>query len=80
MKILVTGGTGYIGSVTIHKLLEAGHEISVFDNVERGHRESMASGVPLVVGDLRDAAAIRSIVQVLRVCLSKNNSNQTRSG
>ncbi len=66
MKILVTGGTGYIGSVTIRKLLEAGHEISVFDNVERGHRESMAPGVPLVVGDLRDAEAIRSAVKAFR--------------
>jgi UDP-glucose 4-epimerase len=60
MKILVTGGTGYIGSVTIRRLIEAGHDICVFDNVERGHRESLPEGVPLVVGDLRDAAAIRS--------------------
>ena len=66
MKILVTGGTGYIGSVTIRKLLEAGHEVSVFDNVERGHRESMAPGVPLVVGDLRDAEAIRTAVRDIR--------------
>ena len=60
MKILVTGGTGYIGSVAIRRLMAAGHEISVFDNVERGHRESLPAGVPLVVGDLRDASAIRS--------------------
>lgn len=66
MKILVTGGTGYIGSVTIRRLLAAGHQISVFDNVERGHRESMAPGVPLTVGDLRHADEIKAAMKAFK--------------
>ena len=37
-KILVTGGSGYIGSVITKRLLERGYDVSVFDNLERGHR------------------------------------------
>lgn len=66
MKILVTGGTGYIGSVTIRRLLAAGHQISVFDNIERGHRESMARGVPLTVGDLRNADEIKAAMKAFK--------------
>lgn len=66
MKILVTGGTGYIGSVTIRKLLAAGHTIHVFDNVERGHRESMAPGVPLTVGDLRNRGEIDAAIKAFK--------------
>ena len=58
MKVLVTGGSGYIGSVTIRRLMAAGHEVAVFDNLERGHRETVPEGVRLHVGDLRDAASI----------------------
>lgn len=43
MKILVTGGAGYIGSVSVRLLLDAGHDVVVFDNLERGHR---AAGDP----------------------------------
>lgn len=66
MRILVTGGTGYIGSATIRRLLEAGHDISVFDNVERGHVESMAKGVPLTRGDLRNIDEIRAAIKAFK--------------
>lgn len=52
MKLLVTGGAGYIGSVTVKELQSAGHEIVVFDNLEYGHRESV--NCKLVEGDLTD--------------------------
>jgi UDP-glucose 4-epimerase len=42
MKILVTGGAGYIGSVVTAELLNAGHEVIVFDNLSRGHRQALA--------------------------------------
>jgi UDP-glucose 4-epimerase len=58
MKLLVTGGAGYIGSIVARVLLEAGHEVVVFDSLERGHREAVAAEAKLVVGDLRDADAI----------------------
>jgi len=66
MKILVTGGSGYIGSVTIARLLQAGHQVHVFDNLERGHREALPPGIPLTVGDLRDAAAIAATLREVR--------------
>lgn len=52
MKVLVTGGAGYIGSVTVAELLAAGHEPVVFDNLFQGHRAAVADGVPFVQGDL----------------------------
>ena len=63
MKVLVTGGSGYIGSVTIRRLMAAGHEVAVFDNLERGHRETVPEGVRLHVGDLRDAASIGAVMK-----------------
>ena len=60
MKILVTGGAGYIGSVTAKHLLDAGHEVVVFDSLELGHREALDPRAALVVGDLRNAENIRA--------------------
>ena len=53
-SILVTGGAGYIGSVTVERLAEAGHRVVVLDNLSKGHRDAMHEGVPLVVGDIGD--------------------------
>ncbi|MBU4286394.1 MAG: NAD-dependent epimerase/dehydratase family protein, partial [Verrucomicrobia bacterium] len=58
MKILVTGGAGYIGSVTAERLLDEGHVVTVFDNLERGHREALDPRAQFIAGDLRDSAAI----------------------
>lgn len=52
MRILVTGGAGYIGAVTVKYLVEKGHEVIVFDNLVYGHKEAVE--VPLIVGDLID--------------------------
>lgn len=52
MKILVTGGAGYIGSTTVKMLTESSHEVVVFDNLVYGHKESVT--VPLIQGDLAD--------------------------
>ena len=52
MKILVTGGAGYIGSITVKRLQEKGYEVIVFDNLVYGHKESVSC--KLVVGDLLD--------------------------
>jgi len=57
MKILVTGGAGYIGSHTIRELLVRGHEVVALDNLERGHAASIQ--VPLIRADLRDRSAVR---------------------
>ena len=54
MKILVTGGAGYIGSVTAGALLKAGHRVTVLDDLSHGHREAVPQGAELVVTDLGD--------------------------
>jgi len=65
MNILVTGGAGYIGSVTAERLLDEGHNVVVFDNLERGHREALDPRARFIKGDLRDSAAIeRALTQV----------------
>jgi UDP-glucose 4-epimerase len=56
VRILVTGGAGYIGSFTTRALQGAGHDVLVFDNLSYGHREAVKA--ELVVADLGDAAAL----------------------
>ena len=60
MRLLVTGGAGYIGSIVASQLLAAGHEVVVLDNLERGHKSAVPSGAQLVVTDLRDFDAVQS--------------------
>lgn len=66
MKVLVTGGAGYIGSVTTWQLIEAGHEVVVFDNLSQGHREAVHEQATLVVGDLADRAAVDGVMATHR--------------
>ena len=55
MRVLVAGGAGYIGSAICHGLVEAGHEVTVYDNLSTGHRDALPQGVTLIVGDTGDA-------------------------
>ena len=63
MKILVVGGAGYIGSVTVEQLLKAGHEVVVFDNLLKGHRESVPDGVPFFHGDMGHTADLTKVFE-----------------
>jgi UDP-glucose 4-epimerase len=62
VRLLVTGGAGYIGSIVASHLLRAGHEVVVLDSLERGHREAVPDGASLVVADLLDAPALNETV------------------
>jgi len=57
MKLLVTGGAGYIGSIVAQQLLRGGHEVAVLDDLSRGHREAVPEGAELLEVSLLDAAA-----------------------
>lgn len=54
MNILVTGGAGYIGSVVVEQLIGDGHEVTVYDNLSKGHRENVAPEARFVHADLLD--------------------------
>jgi UDP-glucose 4-epimerase len=62
MKVFVTGGAGYVGSVTVAGLVEQGHAVTVFDNLERGHAKAVHPAATLVIGDLRDREAVHKAV------------------
>jgi len=57
MRVLVTGGAGYIGSVVTAQLVAAGHEVAVLDDLSTGHADAVPAGVTFVKGTLRDCAA-----------------------
>jgi UDP-glucose 4-epimerase len=59
MRILVTGGAGYIGSVVTEELLKDGQEVVVYDNLYKGHREAIVAGAKFVEADLMDGATLR---------------------
>jgi UDP-glucose 4-epimerase len=56
MRLLVTGGAGYIGSVVASLLIEAGHEVVVLDDLSTGHPDAVPAGAAFVPGTVRDQA------------------------
>jgi UDP-glucose 4-epimerase len=59
MRILVTGGAGYIGSTVAAQLLESGHSAVVIDDLRRGHRAAVPPGVELIVGNVGDPESFK---------------------
>ena len=66
MKILVTGGAGYIGSVCVEDLLNRGHEVTVLDNLTEGHKNAVDRRANFVQGDLADKAAVSDLIRTER--------------
>jgi UDP-glucose 4-epimerase len=62
MRVLVTGGAGYIGSIAVERLLEEGHEVHVLDNMWRGHRGAIPAGVPVHVANLTQAGEVAAAI------------------
>lgn len=59
MKVLITGGAGYIGSVCVEEVLNAGHEVCIFDNLSEGHRSAVDPRAQFVEGDLHQPEVIK---------------------
>lgn len=66
MRILVTGGAGFIGSHVVDAAVEAGHEVAVLDNLSTGRREHVRQGVTLHEVDLRDRESVFRVVEAIR--------------
>ncbi len=62
MRILVTGGAGYIGSVVVEELLAQGETAVVYDNLSKGHRESVAPGAEFIQGELLDSEGLERVL------------------
>jgi UDP-glucose 4-epimerase len=67
MRILVTGGAGYIGSVITEELVADGHDVVVFDNLAKGHRDAVVEGAAFLQGDVLDGEALRRSLREHRV-------------
>ena len=63
MRVLVTGGAGYIGATTVRSLRDRGHEVAVYDDLSKGHREALPSDVPLIVADVADRARLDATIR-----------------
>lgn len=62
MRVLVTGGAGYIGSISVEALLAAGHHVVVLDDLSTGHRAAVPEAVPYRSIDYADVAALRALL------------------
>src|SRR5213076_287917 len=58
MNVFVTVGAGYIGSVCVEELINAGHTVMVLDNLSEGHRSAVDARAKFIQGDLGDPAVI----------------------
>jgi UDP-glucose 4-epimerase len=64
MRVLVTGGAGYIGSVLATELLQQGHQVVVLDNLSHGHRQAVPKDAELIVGELADREGLDRVMRL----------------
>ncbi len=67
MRILVTGGAGYVASVSVEAFLAAGHEVTVLDDLSTGHRAAVCEGARFILGSYGDSAAVASLLETHRI-------------
>jgi UDP-glucose 4-epimerase len=67
MRVLVTGGAGYIGSVILEDLLAHGDTVVAYDNMSKGHRDAVPDGARLIEGDVADRARLTATLREHRI-------------
>ena len=67
MRVMVTGGAGYIGSVVSEELLRDGHDVVVYDNLQKGHRQAVVAPAHFVLADLADKAKLEETLSAHRI-------------
>jgi UDP-glucose-4-epimerase GalE len=67
MRILVTGGAGYVGSVSVERLLDAAHEVVVLDDLSTGHRAAVPAGAMLVEASYGDGDTVAALLSDERI-------------
>ena len=80
MKILVTGGAGYIGSVTVERLIAQRHEVVVLDNLLQGHRAAVHPDAVFVEADLADRPAVDAVLAAHRPAAVMHFASRTLVG
>ena len=63
MNILVAGGAGYIGSVTSQQLLDAGHQVTVYDSLVKGYQAAIPEGANFIQGDILDNTVLDRVLR-----------------
>ena len=69
MKLLVTGGAGYVGSIVASQLIEAGHEVIVLDNLSRGYQDAVPKGARFIKGEVAEVGTLFSADDSIEVVL-----------
>ena len=67
MRVLVTGGAGYVGSVSVERLVASGHDVTVLDSLVTGHRSAVVDGARLFQGTLRDRDGLERLLREARI-------------
>lgn len=67
MNMLVTGGTGYVGSLIVEELIKEGHSVVILDNLQQGHEGAVAPGADFVLADIHDSEALARTFERFRV-------------
>ncbi|MDQ1638177.1 MAG: UDP-glucose 4-epimerase [Pyrinomonadaceae bacterium] len=67
MRVMVTGGAGYIGSVVTEELLRDGHDVVVYDNLQKGHRQAVVAPAAFVHADLADKAKLAETLSTRQI-------------
>ena len=67
MRVLVTGGAGYIGSVVSEELARDGHEVIVYDNLSKGHIRAVIEGAPFIQADLMEGQVLRHTLKAYKI-------------